>query len=108
MIAGDVVLLDFPFSELSGSKLRPAVVLAVIDRGDFVACQVATERHKDPNAIALKNADYAQGSLRINRVVRPGKLFTANRSIVKKRVAQLKSASKDRIRDAVIRILKSG
>ena len=36
--AGSVVLIPFPFSDLSESKLRPAVVLAEISRDDFVCC----------------------------------------------------------------------
>ena len=37
---GSVVLVRFPFSDLSESKLRPAVVLADAGRGDWVLCQV--------------------------------------------------------------------
>jgi hypothetical protein len=33
--AGAVVLVQFPFSDLTASKLRPAVVLAEAGRGDW-------------------------------------------------------------------------
>jgi mRNA interferase MazF len=108
LIAGDVVLLEFPFSDLSGSKLRPAIVLAVIDRGDFIACQVATERHADPTSIPLAVADFSAGSLRANSIARPSKLFTAHRTIVKKRVARVKDATRDLIRDTAIRVIRNG
>jgi mRNA interferase MazF len=62
MIAGDVVLLNFPFSDLSGAKLRPAVVLAVLDQGDFVACQVTSRQAV--NAVALSAGDFVQGGLK--------------------------------------------
>ena len=39
--AGAVVLVPFPFSDLSQSKLRSAVVLADADKGDFVLYQIA-------------------------------------------------------------------
>jgi mRNA interferase MazF len=38
--AGAVVLVRFPFSDLSQTKLRPAVVRADAGRGDWVLCQV--------------------------------------------------------------------
>ena len=38
--AGEVVLLPFPFSDLTGNKLRPALLLANVDRGDWIACQI--------------------------------------------------------------------
>ncbi len=39
---GEVVLVPFPFSDLSAAKVRPAVVLADVGRGDWVLCQVTS------------------------------------------------------------------
>jgi len=36
--AGSVVLVPFPFSDRSRSKLRPALVLADAGRGDWILC----------------------------------------------------------------------
>jgi hypothetical protein len=41
--AGGVVLIPFPFSDLSGSKLRPALVLADVSAGDWVLCQITID-----------------------------------------------------------------
>jgi hypothetical protein len=43
--AGKVVLVPFPFSDLSQSKLRPAVVVANAGRGDWVLCQITSNRY---------------------------------------------------------------
>ena len=40
---GAVVLVRFPFSDLSETKLRPAVLLADAERGDWVLCQVTSK-----------------------------------------------------------------
>ena len=37
--AGQVVLLPFPFSDLTRCKLRPALLLADAERDDWAACQ---------------------------------------------------------------------
>jgi mRNA interferase MazF len=37
---GDVVIIPFPYSDLSQSKRRPALVLAGVGRGDFLLCQI--------------------------------------------------------------------
>ena len=37
-------MVRFPFSDLSQTKLRPAVVLADAGRGDWILFQVTTER----------------------------------------------------------------
>jgi len=47
--AGTVILVRFPFSELSQLKLRPAVVLVPADRGDWILCnghKIAPEKQK--------------------------------------------------------------
>lgn len=40
LAAGQVVIVHFPFSDLSQSKLRPAMVLAEAGRGDWLLCQI--------------------------------------------------------------------
>ena len=56
--AGEVVLVPFPFSDLSQSKLRSAVCLADAGRGDWVLCQVTSSPYGDPLAVPLDAADF--------------------------------------------------
>ncbi len=52
--ASAVVLVRFPFSDLSQTKLRPAVVLADAGRGDWMLCQVTSKPYGDGRAIKLE------------------------------------------------------
>lgn len=104
--AGAIVLVPFPFSDLSQSKLRPAVVLADADRGDFVLCQITSNPYSDPLAIELTAADFSQGSLQRTSYSRPGKLFTASDSLFVRQVAVLTPAARTRILDAVVQLLR--
>ena len=45
--AGAVVLVRFPFSDLSQTKVRPAVVLADAGRGDCILCQITSKTFGD-------------------------------------------------------------
>ena len=89
--AGTVVLIPFPFSDLSRSKLRPAVVLADAGRDDWVLCQVTSNSYADPLAIIIKDAGFSEGSLQKISYARPMKLFTANRDIIVSQVGRLTS-----------------
>ena len=80
--AGAVVLVRFPFSDLSQTKMRPAVVLADVGRGDCILCQITSKPYGDPSAIELANAAFTSGSLRVISYARPAKLFTANQSLI--------------------------
>ena len=72
---GSVVLVRFPFSDLSASKLRPAVVLAGVDRDDWIRCQVTSNPYSDSRALEITNADFASGSLMRVSYARPGQAF---------------------------------
>jgi mRNA interferase MazF len=62
--AGDVVLMPFPYSDLSKSKRRPALVVADVSRGDFVLCQITSKPYDDSHALSLIEADFSDGDPR--------------------------------------------
>ena len=105
---GAVVLIPFPFSDLSQSKLRPAVVLADAGKGDFVLCQVTSKAYADARAIELTDTSFSTGSLRVVSYARPGKLFTANNSLLVSRVGELTEDALKQIIDAVVELLRKG
>jgi len=78
---GSIVLLPFPFSDLSKSKIRPAVILAIAGRGDWILCQITSKAYADSAAVELRDSDFELGGLRVISYARPSKLFTANDGI---------------------------
>ena len=106
--AGSVVLVPFPFSDLSESKLRPAVVLAEISRDDFVLCQVTSNPYADPHAIELSESSFAEGSLQRISYARPGKLFTANLQLFEREAGVLQEHTRGQIVEEVVQLLKDG
>ena len=103
---GAVVLVPFPFSDLSQSKLRPAVVLADAGKSDFVLCQVTSKAYADARAVELTDASFATGSLRAISYARPAKLFTANDSLLVSQVGELTEDALKQIIDAVVALLQ--
>src|SRR5437870_1395527 len=95
--AGKVVLIPFPFSDLSQSKLRPAIVLASAGREGWVLCQVTSKAYGDDRSILLNESSFDQGSLRVESYVRPGKLFTAHQSLIISEVGHLTEAKFNQI-----------
>ncbi len=105
--AGSVVLVPFPFSDLSQSKRRPAVVLAAAERGDWILCQVTSKAYADARAVELTDADFEQGGLRLISYARPAKLFTAHESLFVSEVGVLRAESLKRITDEVVSIIQA-
>jgi|ERR1051325_11412342 mRNA interferase MazF len=104
--AGQIVIVRFPFSDLTASKVRPAVVLAEAGRGDWILCQITSQPYGDPDAIRLDTGDLAWGSLRLTSYARPGKLFTAHASLMAAQIAELQSGKFNAVRNAVVRMIQ--
>lgn len=100
--AGVVVLVPFPFSDLSRAKLRPALVLVGVDRDDWILCQITSNAYADVLAIELIAADFQIGALRKVSYARPGKLFTANQELMVAEVGTLKDAAFRRVIAAIL------
>ena len=107
-IIGSVILVPFPFSDLSSSKLRPALLVAESGRGDWVCAQITSQPFADPRAVTLSDADFQAGSLNRISFVRPGKLFTANQSLFRRSVGNITQAKLKQVREAIITLLTTG
>jgi mRNA interferase MazF len=105
---GAVILIRFPYSDLSQMKLRPAVVLADAGRGDWVLCQITSKSYSDAGAVTLEATAFESGSLRIVSFARPGKLFTANQSLIAAHIGRLKPERMSQVVESVVTLLRRG
>jgi mRNA interferase MazF len=106
--AGAIVLVRFPFSDLSQSKLRPAIVLADAGRGNWILCQVTSNPYSDTRAIMLSDESFRQGGLQRTSYARPAKLFTANHELMMAEVGVLTVEALRQVINAVVEVLHSG
>jgi mRNA interferase MazF len=95
LVAGDVVVVPFPFTTLERAKRRPAFVLAVLPDDDYIFCQITSRAW--PQSIPLRTSDFVEGTLPHDSYVRPEKLFTGNQALVLSRVGHSKSTVQQRI-----------
>jgi mRNA interferase MazF len=105
---GVVVLVRFPFSDLTASKLRPAVILAHAGGADWVLCQVTSNPYGDPGAVPLTTGSFAAGGLGRESFARPGKLFTASESLFVRTVGRLTTVAHRDLVGHVVSVLQSG
>ncbi|MBN2465875.1 type II toxin-antitoxin system PemK/MazF family toxin [candidate division WOR-3 bacterium] len=106
-LKGDVVVVPFPFSDLTQAKRRPALVLAGLEGNDLILCQITSRTVSDGYAVGLSDADFAQGGLRLESNIRPNRLFTADHTIVLYRVGSLVPAKPSEVVDRVVSILRT-
>jgi mRNA interferase MazF len=106
-VKGDVVVVPFPFSDLTQAKRRPALVLAELLGDDLILCQITSRAVTDSYAVSLTDADFAQGSLRLESNIRPNRLFTADHAIVLYRIGSLARTKLAEVVDRVVSILRT-
>ena len=98
---GSVVLVTFPFSNLKGQKLRPALVLAKVEFNNLILCQITSKPYTSKISIRLKPTDFATGGLPVISYVRPDKLFTADATIIKKTIGKLTVSTTGEVLESV-------
>ena len=81
---GQVVLAVFPFSNLSSNKLRPCFVIGIAEFDDIVLCQITSKSYSSKRAIALLQADFSHGSIVTDSFIRPDKIATLDRAMIKR------------------------
>ena len=105
-VKGDVVVLPFPYSDLSQAKRRPAVVMAVLPGSDIILCQITSQTVADGDALPLDNTAFVSGALSKPSNIRPNKLFTADGRIVLYKVGTLKQTVVDAVVKKTVEILQ--
>ena len=103
-----VILLPFPFSDLSATKLRPALLLAPAGKGEWVLCQITSNPYADPRAVTLSDDDFEQGGLQRVSHARASKLFTANETLFQRAVGQLGAERHAQVVQVVVEMLRDG
>jgi mRNA interferase MazF len=106
-VKGDVVVVPFPFSDLTQAKRRPALVISKLEGDDLILCQITSQSIKDNYAISLDDKDFETGSLKQISNVRPNRIFTADNHIVLYKVGNLKIEKLKEIIEKVIEIIRS-
>lgn len=103
MIEGKVVLVPFPFDDLSSSKVRPAVVLTdpigahrhiVIA---FITSQLPTNPLESDLILQASHPDFAKTGLRVASALRLHRLLTVTTTLIQRELGELSPALQNEV-----------
>jgi mRNA interferase MazF len=105
----DVVLVAIPFSDLSATKTRPALIVSgpqFNNGSDVVVCAITSNlaRTREPNML-LTNADFVKGGLPVPSVVRFGWPMRIERTIIRKKLGTLSGTRTKTVREGINALL---
>lgn len=95
----EVVLILFPYSGLTGSKQRPALIISnknLNKTEDRICCLITSQPSKE--GIKITHQDFQEGSLPFESYVKPHRLFTIHYKIIKKSLCRLNVKFYDKIK----------
>jgi len=105
---GDIVVLPFPFSDLSQTKPRPALVLAVPKPDEIIVCQITSQDSRSEYAIPITDSDFATGTLEKDLCfVRPNFVFLVDPKIVTRLIGTLKPEKLKEVIEATVDIIRN-
>ena len=86
---GDLLLVPFPFTDLSAAKRRPVLAVTAADNyGDFIGIPV-TSRPQAEHGLSLAAEDMLTGTLPAASWIRTNRIVTLNASLVVKVVGRV-------------------
>ncbi|HLF47413.1 MAG TPA: type II toxin-antitoxin system PemK/MazF family toxin [Chitinophagaceae bacterium] len=100
---GDIVLVTFPYTDLSTTKVRPAIVVSNSDinnTDDVILAAITTDIKNDEFSFGLDNS-YLTKSMTRPSEVRCHKLFTCDQNIIQKAISKLNRPHLDNLTKAV-------
>jgi mRNA interferase MazF len=91
---GDVVLIPFPFTDLSAMRRRPVLVLSNRSYNrrsrDFIVCGITSVIAARPHSMMLRATDMDKGMIPVESRIRPDRIFTLKQTLAVKKIGRVK------------------
>src|SRR5437016_4154745 len=103
---GDIVLTPFPFTDLSGNKVRPALILGTQPGGDdvtvcFISSVFPVKVHKFDILIDVKDKNFKQTGLKLKSVIKIVKIATLDKAVILGKIGTLKAKNMRRVKEVL-------
>ena len=106
LVRGEVVVLEFPYSNLVQTKRRPSLIIKVPKGEDVIVCQITGKPYEPKVEILLKKDDFEKGELRVKSYIRLDKIFSIEKSLIKYKIGLLKRDKFNLILNKICSFLK--
>jgi len=104
----DIVLIPFPYSDLSLSKKRPALIISnekINKMQDRICCLITTKPHKDD--LKIEQNSIAEGNLPFQSFIKPHRIFTIHESIILKKLCRINNKLHDSVAIKINKYIKA-
>ena len=107
----DILMVPMPFSDLSGVKRRPVLVISnniYNSKGsDFLAAAITSKFTERDYGVLLQGEDMEEGKLPLTSQIRADKIFSVSRERISAKFGRLKRETFNRVTNEVLLLIES-
>jgi len=101
----DIILVDFPFSDLTKIKKRPALVINSLEGENAILCQITTKRRNIQKYEISLFKEACTGDIRFNSFIYIDMIFTLHKSLIYKKIGEISNSKIKKIINNKIKLL---
>jgi mRNA interferase MazF len=106
---GDILIVPFPFSDLTSIRQRPVLVLSKKEYNekceDIITCGITSNLKDNIYSVLIEDFNLSEGKIPIKSRIKADKLFTLNKSIVIKKLARINKDTFDKVRRELLNLI---
>ena len=101
---GDIILTPFPFTDLSGNKVRPALILGLKNGGDdltvcFISSISQNKIHKFDFLVYPKDKNFPKTGLKLQSIIKVIKIATLDKMVILGKIGVLDNKNLGQVKD---------
>ena len=96
---GDIILINFPFTDLSKAKKRPVLIIKDENNFNDIVCFQITSQSTQKSLLKIEQECLYSGELKLISFVKYDKCFTLNSEIVDKKLASVNEAFLNQLKE---------
>jgi len=89
----DIVLINFPFTDLTSSKIRPGLIIKTLEGENLILCQITTKRRNISKYEVKLDENSCEGDIRFNSNIYIDMIFTLHKTLIINKLGSIKNKS---------------
>jgi len=106
---GDILIVPFPFSDLTSVRQRPVLVLSKKEYNekceDIVTCGITSNLKDSKYSVLIDNPDLIEGNIPVKSRIKTDRLFTLEQSIIIKKMGMVNKGTFSKVRKEFINLI---
>lgn len=106
---GDILIVPFPFSDLTSVRQRPVLVLSKKEYhekcGDIITCGITSNLKDSKYSVLIDNSDLIEGNIPVKSRIKIDKLFTLEQSIIIKKIGRVNKETFSKVRKNFVNLI---